>query len=74
MGFYVIPQANGELELIDLYASSPGDFAVTYRHLEGDRFRRVRGEGDLGEILIFERDDEGDVRSIYHEGYRYTRS
>lgn len=74
MGFYVIPQANGELELIDLYASSPGDIAVTYRHLDGDRFRRVRKEGDLGEVLIFERDDKGDVRSIYHEGYRYTRS
>lgn len=74
MGFYVIPRANGELELINLYASSPGDDAVTYRHLKGDRFRRVREEGDLGEMLIFERDDKGDVRSIYHEGYRYTRS
>lgn len=74
MGFYVIPRANGELDLIDLYASSPGDVAGTYRHLEGDRFRRVREEGDLGEVLIFERDDNGDVRSIYHEGYRYTRS
>lgn len=74
MGFYVIPMANGELELIDLYAASPGDAAVTYRHLEGDRFRRVREEGDLGEVLIFERDDKGEIRSIYHEGYRYTRS
>ena len=73
MGFYVIPLASGELELIDLYATSPGEGAVNFRHLEGDRFRRVREEGDLGAVLVFERDEKGDVRSIYYEGYRFSR-
>jgi CubicO group peptidase (beta-lactamase class C family) len=74
MAFYAIPKADGDIELINLYDPSPADGAGVFRRQDGDRFRRVRKDGELGEELVFERDDAGAVRSIYHEGYRYTRS
>jgi CubicO group peptidase (beta-lactamase class C family) len=72
-GSYVIPKANGEIEIISLYSDNPAKWASTYRHVEGDLFRRVRKEGDLGETLLFEKDDKGRVISLLTHGYRYTR-
>lgn len=73
-GFYVIPGSNGDLEMISLYSEDPSQDSLAFRHVEGDLFRRIRKDRDLGESLLFERDSDGKVRSILWEGYRYTRS
>jgi len=72
--YYVIPKSDGDLEMISLYAEDPSQDTVTFRHLDGDLFRRVREDGVLGESMLFERDSDGKVRSILWEGYRYSRS
>jgi len=72
-GAYVIPKQDGDLDMILLYAEDPSQDVLTYRHMEGDLFRRLREDGDLGESLLFERDANGVVRSLLTEGYRFTR-
>ena len=72
-GFYVIPRADGRLMVINLYSRDPAGSAMTFAPAEGDTFRRVRKDGALGETLVFERDDRGQLVSYLHEGYRYFR-
>lgn len=72
-GVYLIPKADGELEQIQLFSDQPAQTARSYRRIGGDLFRRVRKDGDLGEDLLFERDESGEIVSILSEGYRYTR-
>ena len=72
-GFYVIPTADGHVQLIDLYANDPAGAAKTYEPIEGDTFRRRRKDEALGETLVFERDSRGAVVSLLTEGYRYFR-
>ena len=60
--------------MISLYSEDPSQDSLAFRHVEGDLFRRIRKDRDLGESLLFERDSDGKVRSILWEGYRYTRS
>jgi hypothetical protein len=72
-GFYVIPAADGRLQVIDLYANDPAGSARPYEHVEGDTFRRRRKDTALGETLVFERDGRGTVVSLLTDGYRYFR-
>jgi CubicO group peptidase (beta-lactamase class C family) len=72
-GFYVIPAADGRLQVIDLYANDPAGSARPYEHVEGDTFRRRRKDTALGETLVFERDGRGTVMSLLTDGYRYFR-
>jgi CubicO group peptidase (beta-lactamase class C family) len=72
-GFYVIPAADGRLQLVDLYGNDPAGSARAYEHVEGDTYRRRRKDEALGETLVFERDDRGAVVSLLTEGYRYFR-
>jgi hypothetical protein len=45
-----------------------------YKHIEGDTFRRIRSNEELGEKLLFERDLNGMiVRMKIHENYIYTK-
>jgi hypothetical protein len=53
-----------------LPAEKPSDAMTFYKHIEGDTFRRVRDDGELGETLVFERDGNGNVqRYISHGNY-----
>jgi CubicO group peptidase (beta-lactamase class C family) len=73
IGLYVIPLADGHLQVIDLYSDDPVKSAMTYEYVEDDVFRRKRKDKSLGETLIFERDGNGRVASFLTHGYRYSR-
>ncbi len=60
----------GKLVMLGLPAKNPGKSMTYYKHVEGDTFRRVRDDGELGETLIFERDKKSHVtRFITHGNY-----
>lgn len=46
---------------LPLPSDNPREALSKLRHIEGDVFRRVRDDGDLGEEVIFERDASGEV-------------
>lgn len=52
---------NGRLVSLSLPADQPGEDMTFFKHIEGDVFRRVRKDGELGEELEFLRDVEGKV-------------
>lgn len=56
----------GKLVEIGLPANSPR--MTMYRHIEGDIFRRIRRNGELGEALVFERDTNGKVYRAQSHG------
>jgi hypothetical protein len=60
---YVSPW-EGKLVIIFLPADKPANRLSFYKHIEGDRFRRIRDDGELGESLLFQRNNEGEI-------YRY---
>lgn len=64
---YVLPTADG-LMLVPLFSSSPMSNATTLEHVEGDVFRRKRDEGPLGEVIRFERDEDGEVIRYWRHG------
>lgn len=58
----------GKLALLPLPTESPAERMNMYKHVEGDIFRRVRDDGELGETLTFERDEEGTVYRFESHG------
>lgn len=66
---YIAPW-EGKLVSISLPTDSPGDAMTFYKHIEGDTFRRIRKNDELGEELVFERDASGRiVRQQSHGNY-----
>jgi hypothetical protein len=55
----------GGLALMSLPTDNPLQAITRLKHVEGDVFRRVRSDGELGEEIVFERDASGRVT-----GYR----
>jgi len=55
----------GGLALMGLPTDNPSDALTRYKHVDGDTFRRIRDDDELGEALIFERDAQGSIT-----GYR----
>ncbi len=65
-----IGQLNGELVSLSLPTNDPADALTRYRHIEGDTFRRIRDDNELGEEFVFERNDQGQViRAQSHGNY-----
>ncbi|HMC02461.1 MAG TPA: serine hydrolase domain-containing protein, partial [Flavobacteriaceae bacterium] len=65
----------GKLALIDLPTNSPAESMTLYKHIEGDTFKRIRDDGELGEKLLFERDANGNVVQMkIFENYIYTKA
>ena len=61
---------NGDLVVLSLPSDKPAEAMTKFRHIEGDTFRRVRGDGELGETLTFERNASGAItRYIQHGNY-----
>ncbi len=50
-----------KLVTLNLPARSPGDAMTMYKHVEGDTFRRIRDNKELGETMVFKRNDAGEV-------------
>lgn len=51
----------GKLVGLSLPANDPGEAMTFYKHIEGDTFRRIREDDELGETLVFERDKNGKI-------------
>ncbi len=56
-----VGQVNGKLVTLPLPSDSPGDDLTFYKHVSGDVFRRIRDNGELGETMEFERDQNGKI-------------
>lgn len=62
---------NGKLVILPLPSRNPGYSMTFYKHIEDDTFRRIRNDGELGEALVFERDENGKIiRYKQHGNYR----
>lgn len=60
----VIPWEGG-LAVVSLPTDDPLDALMKLRHIEGDRFCRVRDDESLGEEIVFETDANGDVLRMW---------
>ena len=60
----------GNLVGFTLPSETPVKSMSFFRYIEGDTFRRIRDDGELGETLIFGRNSKGDVINfIQHNNY-----
>ncbi len=39
-----------------------------FKHIEGDTFRRIRNDKELGETITFERDSNGEIIRVSSHG------
>lgn len=62
----------GKLVILNLPADNPERAMTFFKHIEGDTFRRIRDDEELGETLVFERDENG-VITQYRQHGNYTR-
>jgi CubicO group peptidase (beta-lactamase class C family) len=59
----------GDLAVMGLPSNNPSSFGIL-KHVEEDTFRRKRDDGELGETVVFERDDDGKVIKMWqHQNY-----
>ena len=57
----------GGLAILELPTETPRKSLEKLRHVNGDTFRRVRDDGELGETVVFELDAAGKVaRAVRH--------
>ena len=59
---------DGKLVTLGLPSEKPGDSMTFYKHIEGDTFRRIRDNDELGETLVFERDKNGNILQYKSHG------
>ncbi len=64
---YVSPW-KGKIALLNLPSDNPGGNLTLFKHIEGDTFRRIRDNGELGETLTFERNEQGEVYRMERHG------
>ena len=64
----------GKLVLLRLPAESPAKSMTLFKHVDGDTFRRVRDDGELGETLVFERNDTGQITRYKNHGNYYSKN
>lgn len=63
---------DGKLVMLNLPSDDPGESMIFFKHIEGDTFRRIRDNGELGETLVFERDKQGNISQYQRHG-NYTK-
>lgn len=64
----------GKLALLELPSNTPAESMDLYKHIEGDVFKRIRDNEELGETLSFVRDENGKIISmLIFENYIYTK-
>lgn len=65
-----ISEWNGNLVSLNLPSESPVKSITFFRHIEGDTFRRIRDDCELGETLVFERNAQGEITQFkQHNNY-----
>lgn len=57
-----------QLVVLGLPAEKPGNAMTFFKHIEGDTFRRIRADKELGETVVFQRDRNGKVISYKQHG------
>ena len=57
-----------KLVMMRLPTSSPAEAMSFYEHIEGDTFRRIREDKELGETLKFERGESGEISRYKSHG------
>ncbi len=62
----------GQLVMLSLPARDPAEGMTLYKHIDGDTFKRLRDDGELGESVVFQRDAQGNVIS-YSQHDNFTR-
>ena len=67
-----VAQWYGKIAMMYLPSDSPADAMNLYKHIEGDTFRRIRENDELGETVVFQRDDQGKVTHFTSHG-NHTR-
>jgi CubicO group peptidase (beta-lactamase class C family) len=60
-----------KLVLIELPTDTPVNSMTFFKHIKDDTFRRIRDDEELGETLVFERDDDGQIFRFKRHG-NYT--
>ena len=60
---------NDKLVIFDLPTDNPADAMTFYKYIDGDTFRRIREDGELGETVTFERDKSGTIVNYKVHGY-----
>jgi CubicO group peptidase (beta-lactamase class C family) len=64
----------GNLAIIELPSYSPGNSMRIFKQIDGDSFRRIRDDGNLGETLVFERNNKGEIyRYKLFKNWLYTK-
>ncbi|HER09520.1 MAG TPA: hypothetical protein ENO20_11485 [Bacteroides sp.] len=63
----------GNLVSLDLPSDQPAESMTCYRHIQGDTFRRIRDDGELGETLVFERDPKGNINRYKMHGNYFVK-
>lgn len=58
----------GKLVILSLPATSPSKSMVFFKHIEGDRFQKIRKDNEPGEMIIFERDTSGKITRYSQHG------
>lgn len=52
-----------KLVTLNLPSRSPGEAMTMYKHIEGDTFRRIRDNKELGETMVFKRNEANQVNA-----------
>lgn len=63
---YVFPW-KGKLGMLGLPSNNPSRFSL-YKHIEGDLFKRLRKDDELGEAVRFHRDAQGKIQYYEQHG------
>jgi len=64
----------GQLVVVGLPTSDPLEAMTKLELIEGNTFRRIRSDGDLGEEYVFEEDADGTMRYWVHNNPRTRTS
>jgi CubicO group peptidase (beta-lactamase class C family) len=63
----------GKLVTLGLPSESPAKAMTLFKHVDGDTFRRIRDDGELGETLVFERNDAGQITRCKNHGNYFSK-
>lgn len=63
----------GEIAMVSFPTNSPVDRITKYKHIDGNIFRRIRGDGELAEEVVFETDSEGNVIRMRSNSQYYPK-
>ena len=69
----IIARFNNELVFIGLPNSNPTENMTRLKHIEGDIFRRIRRDDELGEPVVFHRDENGNITHYTQHQNKYRR-